>query len=117
MLSRGIWFSAPSFWMGGGLESRCVGCGQCRARHCPQRNAATPLMVALFPSHSDITRFRPWLPITTGNHLDRAEKIPKFAQTTGTTDFLILVQAFRHPLRGKLPHVQISMDDGPNSLT
>jgi len=20
-----IWFSAPSFWMGGGLESRCVG--------------------------------------------------------------------------------------------
>jgi len=25
MLSCGIWFSAPSFWMGGGLESRCVG--------------------------------------------------------------------------------------------
>jgi len=20
-----IWYSAPSFWMGGGLESRCVG--------------------------------------------------------------------------------------------
>jgi len=20
-----MWFSAPSFWMGGGLESRCVG--------------------------------------------------------------------------------------------
>jgi len=29
MLSCTIWFSAPSFWMGGGLESRCVGrvCG------------------------------------------------------------------------------------------
>ena len=29
MLSFAIWFSAPSFWMGGGLESRCVGrvCG------------------------------------------------------------------------------------------
>ena len=29
MLSCRIWFSAPSFWMGGGLESRCVGrvCG------------------------------------------------------------------------------------------
>ena len=29
MLSCGIWFSAPSFWMGGGLESHCVGrvCG------------------------------------------------------------------------------------------
>ena len=25
MLSRSIWFSAPSFWIGGGLESRCVG--------------------------------------------------------------------------------------------
>ena len=25
MLSYSIWFSAPSFWMGRGLESRCVG--------------------------------------------------------------------------------------------
>jgi len=25
MLSCRIWFSAPSFWLGGGLESRCVG--------------------------------------------------------------------------------------------
>ena len=25
MLSCRIWISAPSFWMGGGLESRCVG--------------------------------------------------------------------------------------------
>ena len=24
MLSCSIWFSAPSFWMGGGLESSCV---------------------------------------------------------------------------------------------
>jgi len=50
------------------------------------RYAATPLIVALSPGHSDITRFRPWSPITTGNHLDRAEKIPKFAQTTSTVD-------------------------------
>ena len=50
------------------------------------RYAATPLIVALSPGHSDITRFRPWSPIATGNHLDRAEKIPKFAQTTGTVD-------------------------------
>ena len=29
MVGCSIWFSAPSFWMGGGLESRCVGrvCG------------------------------------------------------------------------------------------
>jgi len=24
MLSSSIWFSGPSLWMGGGLESRCV---------------------------------------------------------------------------------------------
>ena len=46
--------------------------------------AATPLIVALSPGHSDITRFRPWSAITAGNHLDRTEKIPKVAQTTGT---------------------------------
>jgi len=49
------------------------------------RYAATPLIVALFPGRSDITRFRPWSPIATGNHLDRTEKIPKFAHT-GTGD-------------------------------
>jgi len=50
------------------------------------RYAATPLIVALSPDHSDITRFRPWSPVATGNHLDRAEKIPKVAQTTGTVE-------------------------------
>jgi len=50
------------------------------------RYAATPLNVALSPGHSDITMFHPWSPITTGNHLDCAEKIPKVAQTTGTID-------------------------------
>jgi len=50
------------------------------------RYAATPLIVALSPGHSDITRFRPWSPIATGNHLDRPEKNPKVAQTTGTVD-------------------------------
>jgi len=25
MLSCSVWFSAPSFWKGGGLKSRCVG--------------------------------------------------------------------------------------------
>ena len=50
------------------------------------RSAAATLIVALSPGHSDITRFRPRSPIATGNHLDRAEKIPKVAQTTGTVD-------------------------------
>jgi len=48
--------------------------------------AATPMIVALPPGRSDITRFHPWSPIATGNYLDHAEKIPKFAQTTGTVD-------------------------------
>jgi hypothetical protein len=50
------------------------------------RYAATPLVVALSPGHSDIIRLRPWSPIATGNHLDRAKrkKIPKVAQTTST---------------------------------
>jgi len=50
------------------------------------RYAATLFIVALSPGRSDITRFRPWSPIATGNHLGRAEKIPNFAQTTGTVD-------------------------------
>jgi len=39
MLSCSIWFSAPSFWIGGGLESRCVGCvyGADGAVHYPHR--------------------------------------------------------------------------------
>jgi len=43
------------------------------------RYAVTPLIAALSPGHSDITRFCPWSPIATGNYLDRAEKIPKVA--------------------------------------
>ena len=48
--------------------------------------ATTPLIVALSPGHSGINTFRPWSPIGTANNLDRAEKIPKVAQTTGTVD-------------------------------
>ena len=50
------------------------------------RNDATLFIVASSPDHSDITRFRPWSSIATGNHLDRAEKIPNIAQMTGTVD-------------------------------
>jgi hypothetical protein len=50
------------------------------------RYVATSLIVALSPGHSDITRFRPWSPIATGNHLDRAEIIPNVVQTTGNLD-------------------------------
>jgi len=42
MLSCSIWFSAPTFWMVGGLESHCVGrvYGADGARHHPHH---TPL--------------------------------------------------------------------------
>jgi len=50
------------------------------------RYAATPLIVALSPGHSHITRFRPLLQIATENHLGSAEKPPKLAQTTVTVD-------------------------------
>ena len=50
------------------------------------RYTANLLIVVLSPGHSDITRFCPWSTIAIRNHLDRAEKIPKVAQTTGTVD-------------------------------
>ena len=56
----------------------------------------TPLIVALSPGHSDITRFRPWSPIVTGNHLDRAEKIPDLL-TTGTVDVFDLHSGISGP--------------------
>jgi len=79
--------------------------------------AATPLIVALSLGHSDVTRFRPWSPITTGNHLDHTEKIPKVAQMTGTIDIFDPHSAFRDPLCGELLHVQIFMNNGLNPLT
>jgi len=81
------------------------------------RYAAIPLIVALSPGHSDITRFRPWSPIATGNHLDRAEKNPDLLRRLAALTFLIRVRTFRDPLHGELPHVQIFMNDGPNPLT
>ena len=81
------------------------------------RYAATPSIVALSLGHSDITRFRPWSPIMTENHLDRAEKIPNIAQTTGTIDVFDPCSGISGPNCGDLLHVQIFMNDGPNLLT
>ena len=49
--------------------------------------------------------------------VSRRKKITKFAQTTVPLDVYDLHQTFRDPLRGELPHVKISMNDGPNPLT
>ena len=53
------------------------------------RYAATPLIVALSPDRNDINRFRLWSPIATGNHLDRAERIPNVAQTNATVEVFV----------------------------
>jgi len=79
--------------------------------------AATPLIVAMSQGHSNITRFRSWSPIATGNHLDLTEKNPKLLRRLAPLTFLIHLQAFRDPLRGELPYVRIFMNDGPNPLT
>ena len=81
------------------------------------RYAATPKIVGLSLGHSDITGFRPWSPIAIGNHLGRAKNFRKLLRRLSPLTFLIRVQAFQDPFRGELPHVQIFMSDGPNSLT
>jgi len=81
------------------------------------RYAATPLIVALSAGRSDISRFRRRSPIATGNHLDRAEKLPDLLRRPAPLTFSIRVQAFRDPLDGELPHAQLFMSYGPNPLT
>ena len=81
------------------------------------RYAAIPLIVALSPGHSDITRFfrghqSPqdiiWIVPT---------KFQKLLRQLALLTFLIRVQAFRDPLGGELGYVQIFMNEGPNPLT
>jgi len=55
------------------------------------------LIVASSPGHSYITWVHPWSPIMTGSHLDRAEKIPKVAQTTGAVDIFDLHSGISGP--------------------
>ena len=79
--------------------------------------AAAPLIVALSPGHSDITRFRPWSPIATGNNLDPAEEIPNVAQTTVTVDVFDPRSGISGPTLRRASHVQIFMNDGPHPFT
>ena len=57
------------------------------------RYAATPMIVALSPGHSGITRFRPWSPIATGIHLNCAKKNPNLLRRLAPLTFL---SPFRH---------------------
>jgi len=47
----------------------------------------------------------------------RPKKFEKLLRRLAPLMFFFHVQAFRVPLRGELPHIQIFMNDGPNSLT
>jgi len=57
MLSCSIWLSALSFWMGGGLESRCVGCvygadGAVRLAHTQRLSRPSPIQKLSAESHT-----------------------------------------------------------------
>ena len=60
MLGCSIWFSAPSFWMGDGLESRCVGrvCGADITVHGLIRTVHTTYAAALKTTTHPNTRCR-----------------------------------------------------------
>jgi len=45
------------------------------------------------------------------------KKFQKLLRRLAPLTFLIRIQAFRGPLCGELPHVQIFMNDGPTPLT
>ena len=73
------------------------------------RYAATPLVVALSPGHSDITSDR--------KSFGSQRKDPSLLRRLTPSTLLIRIQAFRNPFRGELPHVQIFMNDRPNTPT
>ena len=81
------------------------------------RYVVTPLIVALFPGHSDITRFRPGSPIATGNHLDSAEKIRNVAQTTSTVDVFDPRSDISGPASRRASACPNLMNGEPNPLT
>jgi hypothetical protein len=80
-------------------------------------HAVTPLIAALSPGHSDITRFSPWSPIATGNYLDQAEKVPKFVQTNGTVVVFDPHSDMSGPTSRRAFAFQMLKNDGPNPLT
>jgi len=45
------------------------------------------------------------------------KKFQKLLRRLAQLTIFIRLQAFRDPLGGELPHVQIFMNDGPNPLT
>ena len=72
-------------------------------------------IVALSPGYSDITRLHPWCHQSRQEIIWIAPKVfQKLLRRLPQLTFFIRVQAFRDPIRGELPHIQIFMNDGPN---
>ena len=83
LLSCSIWFSAPSFWMGGGLESRCVGhaCGADGTAHGTIRTAHMTYAAALKTTTHPKTRCRKPNAVTrTSNAPDDGRMYPKHVE-------------------------------------
>jgi len=78
------------------------------------RYSAIPVLVALSPGHSDIRRFLPLSPARQEIIRIVRKKFRNLLRQLAPLTFLIHVQAFRDPLRGELPHVQIFVNDGTN---
>jgi hypothetical protein len=76
--------------------------------------AANALIFALSAVHRVKTSFHPWSQIATGNHLDISER--KNSEICSVIAFYPCSD-ISAPLCGELPHVQIFMNDYPNTLT
>jgi len=82
------------------------------------RHAATPLIVALSPGHSDINQVSSIFTKRDRKSFGSGQKkLQMLLRRLAPLAFLIRVQAFRDPLRRELPHIQTFMNDGPNPLT
>ena len=107
MLSCIIWFSAPSFWMGGGLESRYVRCGWCRAsRTTPSAPYTRPTQRLSRPPYLLTSRCRVLLEKLTG--LQLVKKFPAFHGTrrfiTALTSVCHLFLSWASPIQSTYPH-------------
>ena len=81
MLSCSTWFSAPSFWMGGGPESHCVG-----HVYCVDGAVLTYLLTYLLT---------PWSRVLL-EKLASLQLVKKFPAFYGTRRFLTALTSARH---------------------
>jgi hypothetical protein len=74
------------------------------------------MIFVLSPGPGDINWFLPFSPTATENRLDRAKTIQNLRRRLAPLMFMIRFLAFRDPVAGELPHVQMFMNDDPNPI-